>query len=273
MKTPITYYGGKQQLASDIISMMPKHHIYVEPFFGGGAVFFAKGPSPLERINDHNDVLMNFYEVCQDEVKFQQLQVLIQTTLDSEKSWLKARRIFHHPEGHTQIDIAWAVWLTTNMSFSGSPRCGWKWDNGTSGSHSGITMDNYRNAFTKRLFERLRYVQISSRDAITVIKQRDSKETFFYLDPPYPGCEQQHYKGFSYENLEELLVMLSTVKGHFILSNYHSRVLDKYIKTNKWSVKEIDLPLKVANFNVPRRKKEILVYNYVTEPQLFTNTE
>lgn len=271
MKTPITYYGGKQKLASVIIGMMPKHDIYVEPYFGGGAVFFAKGPSRLECINDHNDVLMNFYSVCQDEVKFQQLQVLIQSTLHSEKSWLKARRIYHHPDEHTQIDIAWAVWLTTNMSFSGSPDCGWKWDNGSSGSHSGVIMDNYRNAFSKRIFERLRYVQISSRDAITVIKQRDSKETFFYLDPPYPGCAQKHYKGFTTKNLEDLLVVLSAIKGRFILSNYDSPLLKKYVKANKWLIKEIDMPLQVANFNSPRRKKEVLVYNYITEPQLFEN--
>lgn len=42
MKTPLTYYGGKQRLAQTIIDMMPKHKIYCEPFFGGGAVFFAK---------------------------------------------------------------------------------------------------------------------------------------------------------------------------------------------------------------------------------------
>ena len=30
MKTPITYYGGKQQLASQIIAMIPPHKIYCE---------------------------------------------------------------------------------------------------------------------------------------------------------------------------------------------------------------------------------------------------
>ena len=269
MKTPITYYGGKQQLAGLIIGMMPKHDIYVEPYFGGGAVFFAKGPSFLECINDSNDVLMTFYEVCQDETTFAQLQMLVQTTLDSEKSWLKARRIYRHPEGHSPIEIAWSVWLSTNMSFSGSPSCGWKWDNGTSGSHVGITMDNYRNSFSVKLFERLRYVQVSSRDALTVIRQRDSSRTFFYLDPPYPGCEQQHYRGFSFDDLEELLKLLAGIKGKFILSNFPSELLKKYIDDNGWNTKTIDLQMRVANFNTPRRKQEMLVYNYQLESQLF----
>ena len=66
MKTPITYYGGKQLLAPTIINMIPTHRIYCEPYFGGGAVFFAKEASWLEAINDINDRLMTFYEVLQN---------------------------------------------------------------------------------------------------------------------------------------------------------------------------------------------------------------
>lgn len=85
MRTPITYYGGKQQLADEIIRMMPSHKIYVEPFFGGGAVFFAKGKSPCEVINDIDDRIITFYEVCQDPDMFCQLQEMVRHTLDSER--------------------------------------------------------------------------------------------------------------------------------------------------------------------------------------------
>lgn len=270
MKTPITYYGGKQRLATFIIGMMPSHKNYVEPFFGGGAVFFAKGKSFLEVINDKNDTLMTFYRVCQDEMMFGQLQQRIHETLDSESEWLRARRIYHHPDGHSDVEIAWAVWMTTNMSYSGSPNCGWKWDNGTAGSHSGQTMDTYRKSFRKCLFERLRHVQISSRDALTVIRQRDGKDTFFYLDPPYPGCIQQHYQGYDEASFNDLLSLLQEIKGKFILSNYMSPLLRKYIKECKWNYTMIDMPLSVANFKKgPRRKQEVLVYNYTIYPDLF----
>lgn len=274
MKTPITYYGGKQKLAPVIIGMMPAHKIYCEPFFGGGAVFFAKGKSFLEAINDHNENLMTFYRVCQNEESFMRLRELISETLHSEAEWLRARRIYYHPEGHSDIDIAWSVWFTTNMSYSGSPNCGWKWDNGTSGTHTGQTMNNYRNDFCKSVFERLRFVQISCRDALTVIQQRDSKETFFYLDPPYPGRTQQHYKGYGEEHFEDLLRMIENIEGKFILSNYMSTLLKKYIKKNDWNYQTIDLPLQVANFNGTgqRRKQEVLVYNYNIYPNLFDET-
>lgn len=80
MRTPITYYGGKQRLANIIISMMPKHKIYCEPFFGGGAVFFQKPKAGLEVINDKNNMLISFYQVVQN--NFEQLQ---NTLLDTIK--------------------------------------------------------------------------------------------------------------------------------------------------------------------------------------------
>lgn len=39
MSTPITYYGGKQQLAKHILPLIPEHDMYVEPFCGGAAIF------------------------------------------------------------------------------------------------------------------------------------------------------------------------------------------------------------------------------------------
>jgi len=33
LKTPISYYGGKQNMLKDILPLIPEHNIYVEPFF------------------------------------------------------------------------------------------------------------------------------------------------------------------------------------------------------------------------------------------------
>ena len=90
MRTPITYYGGKQQLASVILGMMPSHKVYCEPYLGGGAVFFAKGKSFCECINDIDDRIVTFYDVCRDIRKFQLLQQRIQNTLDIEREFLRA---------------------------------------------------------------------------------------------------------------------------------------------------------------------------------------
>jgi len=59
MKTPLSYYGGKQTLASRIPGLIPPHRLYCEPFSGGAAVFFAKEQSKVEIINDTDGELVN----------------------------------------------------------------------------------------------------------------------------------------------------------------------------------------------------------------------
>jgi DNA adenine methylase len=82
MKTPITYWGGKQQLADRILSLMPEHEQYDEAFFGGGAIFFAKRPSAIEFINDINGEMVNFYKVLKR--NFEELKAEVECTLHSE---------------------------------------------------------------------------------------------------------------------------------------------------------------------------------------------
>ena len=135
VKTPITYYGGKQQLVKTILPMIPSHKIYCEPYFGGGAVFFAKPPSYLEAINDIND--NTFYLQLQN--NFDALCDKVQKTLCCESEWKRAKEIWKGQES-TPLERAWAVWMLTNFSFSGSPDGGWKWCNGSSGSHVGRVM-------------------------------------------------------------------------------------------------------------------------------------
>ena len=269
MRTPITYYGGKQRLASEIISLMPAHKIYCEPFFGGGAVFFAKNKSSIEVINDKRDDLINFYTCVQQ--NFDELQTLIQGTLHSESIYRYAKDVWNKRIEADKIHQAFAVWMITSGSFAGSMHGGWKWCNGTSGSHTGRYMKGKRNDFNEALRTRLEDVQISCRDALKVIKDRDSTYTLFYLDPPYPGSEQSHYSGYTHKDLAELLSVLGKIKGKFILSNYWCQTLRYHIAVNKWNFKKIKVDLKVNNLghHVTEYRNEILVWNYNIEPTLF----
>lgn len=59
------YIGGKKVLRPHIVPMIPGDiSTYVEPFFGGGAVYFAREKwAPCEVINDINDDIINLYRV------------------------------------------------------------------------------------------------------------------------------------------------------------------------------------------------------------------
>src|SRR5205807_5336127 len=54
----------KNRLAKKIISLIPEHTTYVEPFCGGAQVFFHKEPSAVEILNDLNEDIFNFLRVC-----------------------------------------------------------------------------------------------------------------------------------------------------------------------------------------------------------------
>jgi len=62
----LKYPGAKWRIADWIISKMPKHHSYVEPFFGSGAVFFNKKPSAIETINDLDEDVVNLFSVVRN---------------------------------------------------------------------------------------------------------------------------------------------------------------------------------------------------------------
>lgn len=74
-RTPISYYGGKQSMLPILLSMLPEHTTYIEPFFGGGALFWAKEPVKVEVINDFNANVCNFYEVLK--TNFTELQEMV----------------------------------------------------------------------------------------------------------------------------------------------------------------------------------------------------
>ena len=269
MRTPITYYGGKQGLSGRIIPMIPRHRIYCEPFFGGGAVFFAKGKSEIEVINDKNEMLINFYQICRE--KFGELQKMIQHSLHSEAEFLKAKDIYNKRIESCDVERAWALWILSHECHAANLHGGWRYCNGTAGTHIGRVLRKKREEFTNKLYERISEVQISCRDALRVIKDRDSVETFFYLDPPYPGACQGHYYGFSEKDLADLLMFISKLKGKLILSNYWTDTLRSAVEKYKWNFKEIDVTTHSAVNKNARKSTEVLVYNYELEPTLFSS--
>jgi DNA adenine methylase len=115
MKTPISYYGGKQQLAKTILSLIPEHRLYCEPFLGGGAIFFAKPPSKVEIINDTNGELINFYRVVKHD--FNALEKEVGMSLHSRKQHDQAWVIYKNPDLFDPIKRAWAVWMLANTSW------------------------------------------------------------------------------------------------------------------------------------------------------------
>lgn len=66
MNTLLNYPGAKWGMAEQIVSLMPHHRSYLEPFFGSGAVLFNKPPSAIETVNDIDGDVVNFFKVLRE---------------------------------------------------------------------------------------------------------------------------------------------------------------------------------------------------------------
>lgn len=259
MKPPLTYFGGKQKLAKHILPLIPKHNLYCEPFFGGGAIFFAKQPSEIEVINDSNGDLINFYSVVKNNYK--ELEREIKATLHSRQHHQAAKIVLEYPQLFNDDKRAWAIWVLANESYSSRLDAQWGYDRQRNTSAKRLC--HKREYFTNEYAKRLEKTEIENTDALNVIETRDSQQSFFYCDPPYFNSSMGHYKKYTEQDFEKLLQLLSKIKGKFILSSYPSKLLDKYVKKNKWSVKKIEMPLDIiAKHNRGSKKIEFLTLNF-----------
>ena len=263
MRTPLSYYGGKQTLAGTILGLIPPHRLYCEPFLGGAAVFFAKEPSKVEIINDTNGEIVNFYEVLQRDFSALEKEVMI--SLHSRAQHRQARVIYENPDMFDRVKRAWAVWMLANGSY------GCKLDGGFGYDRTGTTskkLDNKRASFSVDYALRLQRVQIECCDALRIIKSRDAADAFFYLDPPYVGADQGHYDGYTQEDFDALLSLLEGIQGTFLLSSYRNRSLEAFTRRNGWHTLELKLPQTMSHrFTCRHGKVEVLTANYpITAP-------
>ena len=207
---PLPYIGGKNRLATKIISMLPEHTTYVEAFAGGAQVLFHKPPSEVEVLNDLDFDVVNFFRVCQ--WHYDELIRYLRFCLASRK--LHELHVKSDPATLTDIQRAGRFYYLQKNSFGGlivKQRF-----------HYGVTQpSNYNPERIPEIIEqahrRLARVQIESLPYDQILKRYDRPTTFFYLDPPY--WERKLYKfNFSQLDFQNLEGNLKNLKGKFLLS-------------------------------------------------------
>jgi len=258
MKTPISYYGGKQSMLKHILPLIPKHQTYVEPFFGGGAVFWAKEPVQSEVVNDMNGNVVNFYEQLKS--NFDNLKRLIDATPYGRDVYRRAMVIYDCPFMFAPVERAWAFWVGTIQGFSNQIGTWRSTSIGNNGKEARLLF-NKKSGFVKELSERLKHIQIENKDACELIRHNDGEDVFFYVDPPYVGSDQGHYGGYMQEHFDALLETLAGIKGKFLLSSYPNERLAVLTAQFGWWSKPVEMSLS-ASSKSGKRKTEMLTGNY-----------
>lgn len=227
MRPLVSYYGGKQRLASKIVPLLPPHTVYVEPFCGGASVLFAKDKPAVtnnhhyrEVINDTLGQLVTLYRVAQRHPD--ELLGLINETLYSRRDHKRAKEIYENPEGHDDLTVAWATYVNLMQSFNHQADAGWR--TGVRSKNNPVTWEAQKSRVLSQI-ERLCGVHIEQRDALDVIRTWDSPQTCFYVDPPYPDAYQGHYGGYTQDDFQALIDTLQNCKGSFVLSCYSNEAV------------------------------------------------
>lgn len=224
----LRWHGGKWVLAPWIISNLPPHKIYVEPFAGAASVFMRKPRSYAEVLNDLDGEVVHLFRVLRDEVQSRAQRTALDLTPFARTEFFEA----YQPSGDP-IERARRLIVRSYMGFgsNGHQRLtGFRSNShrsGTTAAHDWANYPKCLDAFTARL----RGVVIESRDAMDVIGQHDSPDTLFYVDPPYLPTTRDSGRDYAHEMAEEghraLAEVLRSVKGMVVLSGYPCSLYDE----------------------------------------------
>lgn len=257
MNTLLNYPGAKWRIAKEIVSLIPSHRSYLEPFFGSGAVLFNKPPSAIETVNDIDGDITNFFKVLREQSE--KLAEAISLTPYSRDVFNDA----HKNRGTDDFDRAYRFAIRSKMGhgFKTYQKTGFKID--VYARERSYCVDCW-NRLPKDIISaavRLKGVQIENQPALDVIRKFNHDNVLIYADPPYlletRGGKQYRHEMDEQDHLE-LLAALMEHKGYVILSGYPSEMYDRELRrwrkvTRKSYNQNSDARTEVlwCNFDVP----------------------
>ncbi len=243
----ISRVGGKSKLKNKIISLMPPHDTYVEPFIGGGSVFFSKTPSPISAINDKDIDIYNIYKDMKEvgdkmiNRDFTPERKKFDTLLKTNKFNSKEDRLYRN------------LYLSIN-SYSGN-RTGFIGERQIEVYKKGVEVGKKYKTSKWKDFLNNNKVFISNKDFKEVIRKFDSPNTLFYLDPPYSYSKTDYKYNV---DPQEVYDALQGIKGKFMLSYDFNPEIRKLF--DKYNIKKISTEYQVSGKN--QDVKEYLISNF-----------
>ena len=256
-RSPLIWFGGKSRLATKLIDFMPKHITYVEPFGGACHVLAQKKRSRVEVYNDLDGEVVNFLLVVRDNPD---------RFYEAVKALPYARKLYERwrssPLPGEPFDRA-VRWFYLNRcgvpgAYKGNPG-GWKYGKAF----------NYANTFRssceliKPFAARLAKVYIEAKDFREIISKYDSPDTFFYIDPPYPGREFRYSGEFSDQDHFDLAGILSGIKGKVMVSYGENTVISwLYAGWKRVEIESFAFSKVVNDGEEKPSRTEIILMNY-----------
>ena len=273
-KPILKWAGGKTQLLEHLLPKIPKeYNKYIEPFFGGGALFFALKPNN-SIIADSNPELINLYRVIAKDVN----------SLISELKNLKNEKDFFYDirkkefSELSEIEAAARTIFLNKTAFNGLYRVNKK-------GQFNVPFGYYKNP--KILDEDqllaasklLKKTKILLGDFKDVLCENAKKGDFIFLDPPYlPVSKYSDFKRYTKEqfyekdqiSLANLVNKLSKKGCHILLTNSNHPLIHELYKDFN-----IDIYKTKRNINSKstNRKGEDIIVSNLKKRIIFANAK
>ena len=263
-KPILKWAGGKTQLLEHLLPKIPKeYNKYIEPFFGGGALFFALKPNN-SIIADSNPELINLYRVIAKDVN----------SLISELKNLKNEKDFFYDirkkefSELSEIEAAARTIFLNKTAFNGLYRVNKK-------GQFNVPFGYYKNP--KILDEDqllaasklLKKTKILLGDFKDVLCENAKKGDFIFLDPPYlPVSKYSDFKRYTKEqfyekdqiSLANLVNKLSKKGCHILLTNSNHPLIHELYKDFNIDIYKTKRNINSKSTN--RKGEDIIVSNF-----------
>jgi len=236
----VKWSGGKKEELKNILEHIPeKYNIYLEPFVGGGAVYFNLNPNKSV-INDVHKELIDFYQSIKDG-KADEIYKFMKEHENDEETYYKVRGY----DNSDKLDNAKRFYYLRKTCFRGMLRYN---KNGKFNIPFGRYKNyNYEEIKNKDYEDILKRTEIFNKDFEYIFENYNSLENFMFLDPPYDseftdygyctfGKEEQKKlaKCFKETSIRCLMIIGKTT---FIEELYKDYIVDEYDKKYKFKLR------------------------------------
>ena len=264
----LKWAGGKRQLLSQIDLYIPKSfNKYIEPFVGGGALFFYLLPKNAI-LNDINQDLINTYRVIKENVS--ELITSLKKHKNEEEYFYKIRSVDRNlDEFKTWSDVEKAsrIIYLNRCCYNGLYRVNSKgYFNAPFGKYKNPKICNEENL--KLVHKVLKDVKLMN-TSFELCLNYAKKDDFIYFDPPYvPISESANFTSYTKSSFkkEDQIKLFNVFKEldqkgcKLLLSNSYNEFILKLYKNYQIN---IVYAKRAINSNPDKRGeiKEILIIN------------
>ncbi len=265
----LKWAGGKTQLCNELLNRTPDFGRYLEPFVGGGALFFAlvrAGKIKRAYLSDLNTELIDTYLAIRDSVD----ELIPELSIyEHKKDFFYDLRALD-PDDMTQVKRAARMIYLNKTCYNGLYRVNQQGKfNVPFGSYKSPLICDRENLL--RVAEALQNIEIECASFEAVVKKA-RKNDFVYFDPPYePLSKTANFTsyqpgGFNQEaqtQLQQVCEKLHSRQVKFMLSNSAAGLIRELYNGNGYQIDEVKAN-RAINSNPKRRGKltELIVTNY-----------